>query len=255
MTPQFVQADDGCQLAFYIQGQGEPLVLLSGQAQDHSVWHTNLPYLSAHFQVILLDYRGTGASDKPKTPAYSLPGFAADVVRVLQHLNLNQAHIYGLSMGGRVAQLLGIHYSTYVKSLILGATTPGKQGIARDAQANTWLQSGDINNIAALMYSADFAQAHPKLLIPCPTPAYARRLHYLASEAHDVFNALKQITAPTLILHGTEDRINPTANAYLMAEQIANAQLCLLEKAQHGYIDEYAEQSCYYLVKFIQNLP
>ena len=255
MTPQFIQAADGCQLAFYVQGQGEPLVLLSGQAQDHSIWRLSLPFLSAHFQVILVDYRGTGASDKPKTPAYSLLDFATDIIQVLHHLKLSQAHIYGLSMGGRVAQLLGIHYPTYVKSLILGATTPGKQGIARDAQANAWLQAGDIKHMVALMYSADFAQAHPDLIAPCPTPAYARRLHYLASEAHDALQDLKHIYAPSLILHGTDDRINPTANAYLMAEQLPNAQLCLLENAKHGYIDEYAEQACQLIVKFIQNLP
>lgn len=253
MSPQFIEATDGCQLAFYVQGQGEPLVLLSGQAQDHSIWRMSLPYLSTHFQVILIDYRGTGASDKPKTPVYSLLGFAADIIQVLQHLKLSQAHIYGLSMGGRVAQLLAIHYPTYVKSLILGATTPGKNGVARDTQANTWLQSGDIKQIAALLYSADFAQAHPDLLIPCPTPAYARRMHYLASETHDALQDLKHINIPTLILHGTDDRINPTANAYLMADHLPNAQLYLIEQAKHGYVDEYAAQANQRIIKFIQS--
>ena len=62
------------------------------------------PHCRPYHRVIVLDYRGTGQSDKPNEPAYSTRGFAQDAVAVLELLGIERAHAYGVSMGGRVAQ-------------------------------------------------------------------------------------------------------------------------------------------------------
>lgn len=243
---------DGVCLAYDSQGQGEPLVLLSGQGQDRAMWDFPLPFLTAYFRVIRLDYRGTGLSDKPRDKTYSTSQFAEDVIELLDALRIKRAHIYGISLGGRVAQWLGIDFPERIGALVLGATTPGKQGVGREAQVNRWLQLGDIQHIARLQYSAEFAAAHPELLVPASTPPFARQLHYQASEQHDTLHLLKRIQAPTLILHGSDDRINPTANAWLMAEHITHAQVHIIQGARHGYMHEFAQESCAVVIQFLQ---
>lgn len=240
----FAVALDGTRLDFEVSGDGKPLLLLSGQGQARHMWRLAAPLLARQFQVICMDYRGTGASDKPQKPAYSTRGFAADAIAVLDALGIAKAAVYGISMGGRVCQWLGIDYPERISTLVLGATTPGKHGIPRDAEANAWLQTGDIARITPLLYSAEFAATHPECLEPAPTPAFARRLHYLASEAHDTWELLPQITAPTLIVHGDADRINPPENARLLAARIPHAHLQWIEGGRHGYVDEHLQEAC-----------
>ena len=240
----FAVALDGTRLAFEVSGTGKPLLLLSGQGQDRHMWRLAAPLLARQFQVICMDYRGTGTSDKPQQPAYSTRGFAADAIAVLDALGIAKAAMYGISMGGRVCQWLGIDYPERISALVLGATTPGKHGVPRDAEANAWLQTGDIARITPLLYSAAFAATHPECLEPAPTPAFARRLHYLASEAHDTWELLPQITAPTLILHGDADRINPPENARLLATHIPHAHLHWIKDGRHGYVDEHLQAAC-----------
>jgi pimeloyl-ACP methyl ester carboxylesterase len=71
-----------------------------------------------------------------------------------------------------------------------------------------------------------------------PLPPDARRLHYQASQAHDAWDALNQIKAPTLVIHGGDDEVNPAANAHLLAQRIAGAQLHLIPGGRHGYFEE-----------------
>lgn len=238
-------------ISYEVHGQGEPLLLLSGQGQDCSMWNRVLPCLAQHFQVIRFDYRGTGESDKPLEPAYTTRLFAQDAIQVLDALAIQKAHIFGYSMGGRVAQWLAIGYPERVKSLIMGATTIGKRGIPRETEAQQWLMSGNVERVTTLQYSPAFASAHPELLVPSKTLPRFRQLHFKASEAHDSLDELHKIQVPTLILHGSDDRINPTANAYLMAQHIPQAKVKIIQGGRHGLIDEYAEEVCRLVSDFI----
>ena len=88
-----------------------------------------------------------------------------------------------------------------------------------------------------------------------PIPEYAQRLHYLASEDHDTWDLLPTISAPTLVIHGSEDVVNPTANAYLLAERIPNAELSIVEGGRHGYFIEFREEASRVVKEFLARHP
>ncbi|UWE10799.1 alpha/beta fold hydrolase [Actinacidiphila bryophytorum] len=238
----YARAHDGTLLAYQQQGSGRPLVLLAGQACDHTWWDRVRADFHGTRSTLTTDLRGTGASGKPDVP-YSTPGFADDVVAVLDHLGIERADVYGTSMGGRVAQWVAARHPDRVRRLVLGCTSPGgPHAVERSADVRRTLAGPDAQAaLADMMYTPAWRAAHPG---PHPTlgdpamPAYARRLHLRASNAHDAWDALPGITAPTLVLHGEDDVLNPAANAALLAARIPGARLHLLPGARHAYFDE-----------------
>ena len=101
---------NGIQLHYDIQGQGQPLLLIMGLGAPAANW--DQPFVEAMtrtHQVITYDNRGTGQSDKPDED-YSIALFASDAVGLLDELQLPKAHVFGISMGGMIAQELAIHY-------------------------------------------------------------------------------------------------------------------------------------------------
>ncbi|QBD75432.1 alpha/beta fold hydrolase [Ktedonosporobacter rubrisoli] len=262
----FVTVPDGTRLYYEVSGQGEPLLLVNGQGMDHTSWKELRTDFTERYQVIIVDHRGTGLSDKPAEPAYTTRGLAQDMIAVLDHLGIARAHVYGFSLGGRISQWLGINYSQRVGALVLGATSPGSaHGIARSAEVEAlWSNPpGDpqeaLQKIAALFFSPAWAAANRETVRASfgnmPIPEYARKLISQASEAHDAWESLPQITAPTLILHGSADMLNPTGNASLPAERILNAELSILEGARHGYLVEFRQEASNIVNAFLARHP
>lgn len=112
---------DGFSLYYEIYGEGTPLLLISGLGSDSSSWLGVAKGLSEYFQTIIFDNRGSGRSDKaPK--GCSIGQMADDVVKLLDSLGIERAHIIGHSMGGYIAQELAIRHPERVNKLILEAT-------------------------------------------------------------------------------------------------------------------------------------
>jgi hypothetical protein len=114
---------NGVKIAYFIQGKGEPVVLIHGWLSSAGI-NWALPgiseLLAKDFQVIALDVRGHGLSDKPmKEDAYG-PELVEDVVRLLDHLEIKKAHIVGYSMGGIIAGNFVVKHPDRVRSLTLG---------------------------------------------------------------------------------------------------------------------------------------
>src|SRR5258708_26432054 len=80
--------------------------------------------LSRRFQTIVYDNRGTGQSDKPSIP-YSLTMFASDAIALLDALKIERSHVFGVSMGGMIAQELALAHPSRLQTLTLGCTTCG----------------------------------------------------------------------------------------------------------------------------------
>src|SRR5437660_9670044 len=105
-------------------GEGEPLLLIMGLGATHEYWQRLTPVLSSRFRTILFDNRGVGLSAVPPGP-YAMSEMADDAAEVLDAAGVASAHVFGISMGGMIAQELALGYQARVRSLILGCTSPG----------------------------------------------------------------------------------------------------------------------------------
>ncbi|GHJ39301.1 alpha/beta fold hydrolase [Streptomyces sp. TS71-3] len=253
------RAADGAALHYEVHGAGRPLVLLSGQANDLHWWDAVRDDFAAEFATVVLDYRGTGGSDRPDTDTYSTPGFARDVLAVLDHAGIERAHVYGTSMGGRVAQWIAADHPERVDRLVLGCTSPGApHGVERGPDIRRALAQPDAaaarRVLLELMYTPDWLAVHqgPFHTLGDPTmPGHARGRHLRASARHDAWDALPRIVAPTLVVHGTDDTFNPAANAPLIAGRVPGARLHLVPGARHAYFEEFAKVATPPVLEFL----
>jgi pimeloyl-ACP methyl ester carboxylesterase len=259
----FATASDGTRLAYEVIGAGPPLLLVSGQANDRSIWNGLREAFADRYRVVTFDHRGTGDSDKPEAPPYTTRGFAGDAIAVLDELGIERAHAYGVSMGGRIGQWLGIAYPERLGALILGCTTPGNaHGVRRSPHVDPALLSGDPQRMLPYLASLEWAAANQAFLTTWaawlrahPVPPYARQLHFAASEGHDAWDQLPQITAPTLVIHGSADEMNVVANARLLAERIPGAELHIIDGARHVYFWDHAEEANRVVGEFLARHP
>jgi 3-oxoadipate enol-lactonase len=165
----FVQTN-GIKLYYELHGNGEPLVLIPGIGYDGWMWHKMIPGLDDHFQVISIDNRGAGQSDKPAGP-YTAQILAADIVGMLDDFGIAKAHILGHSMGGFIAQALAIDYPERVDRLILSATNfggPRHVPISAEAMAVLTDVSGDpiarLRRGIVISCAPGFAEANPEFV-------------------------------------------------------------------------------------------
>jgi 3-oxoadipate enol-lactonase len=246
----FTRTADDVDLYYEVHGTGEQtLLLLAGQANTHHWWDTARPDFDDAFRTVTMDYRGTGRSGKPDTDTYSTRRFAADALTVLDDLGADRAHVYGTSMGGRVAQWIAAEHPERVGRLVLGCTSPGaSHGVEGSVRVRRSLAQPDRQAahraLLELMYSPAWLATHPgpyDTLGDPDMPPHARRGHLRASAHHDSWDVLPRITAPTLVVHGTDDVFNPTENAPLLAERIPNARLHLIPGARHAYFEEHRD--------------
>jgi 3-oxoadipate enol-lactonase len=117
----YVQVND-IQMYYEIHGDGEPLVLIVGLGTDISEWDGIIRWLAQTYKVLAFDNRGAGRTDKPDT-RYSIEMMAHDTAGLMQTLGIQQAHILGISMGGRIALALSLRYPESVKKLVLVSTS------------------------------------------------------------------------------------------------------------------------------------
>ena len=234
-------------IPFDVVGDGEPLLLLAGQANSRHWWDPVRDDLAARHRTVALDALGTGASTPPDGAEYSTRRFAEDAVAVLDAAGIDRAHVYGTSMGGKVAQWLAIDHPDRVGALVLGCTTPGGPLALVAGREVVGPLAGPTaaarRALAELMVTPPWLDRHPggaDAVLGDPTMTQAaRRGHRIASARHDASAALGRIGAPTLVLHGTDDAFCPTGNADLLVAGIAGAALQLFEGARHAYFLEH----------------
>ncbi|NYD77869.1 alpha/beta fold hydrolase [Arthrobacter cupressi] len=231
-------APDGAELLWSEAGDGEPLLLLAGQTTGMAGWGPTADALAGHFRVIRYDHRGVGGSSKGRPERYTTRLLAADAAAVLDAAGVGSAHVYGHSMGGRIAQWLAIDHPERVRALVLAGTSGGRRsGAEVDARAFEILLSGDPELMAPLFFDPAWTREHPdavRSFFGTKASAWAKARHFQASRAHDAWDSLGTIHAPTLILHGTEDVLTPLADAVLLHRGIRRSTLVKVPGARHG---------------------
>ncbi len=244
----YARADD-VSIHYDVRGSGdETVLLLAGQSNNHHWWDSVRADFAASFRTVALDWRGTGDSDKPDDDSYSIGQFAADATAVLDDAGVERAHIYGTSMGGRVAQVLAGEHADRVDRLVLGCTSPGdRHGVRRKGDVNVALTQRDGEAVRRalleLMYTPGWLETHagPFHTIGDPgMPAHARAGHLKASRRHDGWGLLPHIAAPTLVLHGSDDELSPVQNARVIADRMPDARVETIDGARHAYFEEFA---------------
>ncbi|WP_284985864.1 alpha/beta fold hydrolase [Arthrobacter sp. fls2-241-R2A-172] len=236
----FAEAPDGTGLAWTSEGEGEPLLLIAGQATAMDGWGPTAELLSRFYRVIRFDHRGIGRSGRGDADRYTTRLLAEDAAAVLSAAGADNAHVYGHSMGGRVGQWLAIDHPETVRTLILAATSGGKwpdPATQPERAALEALVGGDMSRLEPLFFDADWVQRNPDAthaFFNSPASAWAKARHFRASRDHDAWSALGSIKAPTLILHGTVDRLTPLPNALLLRRHIPRSVLVRVPGAGHG---------------------
>jgi pimeloyl-ACP methyl ester carboxylesterase len=252
-------------IRYEIQGLGEPLLLIMGYRGSGYMWGDELlAPLSRYFQVITFDNRGTGGSDKPNS-VYTLPMMAGDAAGLLRHLGISRAHVFGVSMGGMIAQELALHYPRQIDRLILGCTNCGGPHavLAPMHVLETLLVPPDMPREEAIrrqwpvMFSPDFVKHNPDVLdrltarsLEHPTPLYSAIRQAMAVQRFNTYGRLGQIVAPTLVVAGSADQIVPYENSFLLAHRIHRATLEILPGAGHAFFWEQPSEVVELLSEF-----
>ena len=249
------------------RGTGEPLLCITGFTISSAVFDPVLHLYTPRFDCITYDNRGSGRSEAPLRPA-SMPELAHEAVRLLDALGVESAHVYGLSMGGMIAQELAIRFPERVRGLVLGCSTPGGPRAVRPALRElAALGAASVRTLrepgrpwlGALLFSPEFRAEQPERVRALlrhfaahRAPPHGAASHWWASVYHDTVSRLHRIQAPTLVLHGERDAIAPLANARLLAQLIPDAELAIVTAAGHAYALERPEASLALLTQWLE---
>jgi pimeloyl-ACP methyl ester carboxylesterase len=253
-------------LEYYTEGSGPPLLLVMGWAGSaHSWGQPFLDELTKHFMVTWLSNRGTGESDKPQEQT-TIRMMADDAVALLDALGIGRTHVVGISMGGMIAQEIAINYPERVNGLVLGCTSVGApKAIAAD-QATMQAMTFEPNMTPVEMIrrswyalvSDDFVASHNDFLeemlqsfLRWPTPLDTIMKQVVAIAGFSTVGRGKDITAPTLVLHGDIDRLMPPANGDNVHTEIPGSQLHRVEGVGHMFFWEKPEESAQVIRQFL----
>lgn len=258
--------NDGAKIYWDEQGQGEPLLLIMGLGYPSYAWYRTRPVLAERYRTIAFDNRGVGQSDRPAGP-YPIALMASDAAAVLDAAGVESAHVFGISMGGMIAQEFTLQYPRRVRSLILGCTAAGgpyavraepevtqmvmaRATMTREEAAKAALPFIYHPNTPQQLIEQDMKVREP--WFPHPEGYSAQLQGILAWEAYSRIN---QIAVPTLVIHGESDRLVPAGNSKLIAEKIPGARLVLLPHASHIFTTDQYEAAHQAIVEFLASQP
>ncbi len=254
---------------FETVGEGTPLLMVMGLGGSLRSWsEAQIERLTTRHRVILFDNRGAGLSDKPPAP-YTMPQFAADAVGLLDALEIDRAHVYGVSMGGMIAQHIALDYPARVRKLVLGCTVAGGEHVVRTppealkilTAETTGDRAADIRRGWQIMYPPEFIAANREMLearlqreleLPeQPRFAYEAQLGAIIA-THDTFDRLPALKMPVLLQTGEKDALVPPGNTDIIAGQIPHARVIRYPDAGHGYFIQLPEQSADDILAFLE---
>ena len=238
------------------KGNGKPLILIHGIFSSSFVWRKNIDELAKHFDVIALDLKGYGYSDKPADGRYGRGDFRQVVLDFMDAIKVNKAVLVGHSWGGGIAMDLALHHPDRVEKLILLDST----GYPPESSFVEWLLR--VPSVGRLILAAcdkgTFARILKKGVFFDPDlateeevegwmrPYYVRGATQAALELRnyhfDMAEEIRNISQPTLIIWGKEDKALPAEMAERFRQDIKNSVLQIIPNCGHNPQEEKPEE-------------
>ena len=234
---------NGLDIAYDRAGDGPPLVLVHGAAEDARTWAPQLAALSDELTVVAWDEPGAGrSSDLPAD--FGLPDFAGCLAALIEALALGPAHVAGLSWGGTVVLELYRRHPALVRTLILIDTYAGWKGSLPAEEVRS--RADGARQMLALK-GEEFDPTLPGLFAADPPPAVVALLEEVAASVRpesmrtvlelmaeaDLRDVLPQIAVPTLLIWGEQDERSPLGVARQFERAISDAQLVVIPRCGH----------------------
>lgn len=231
----------GINLTYEEHGTGEPLVLLHGLTGNRHMFDDEVGIFKKYFRTIVLDARGHGESEKPAS--YTMQDHVNDVLRLLDHLEIEETFIIGMSMGSYIAQGVAIASPERVKRLILVATK--SQGKTSSVEA---LFAKYPEELEGLDFSEKMLKVSPYIFhdlvavgkwnnnASAKSPVLTAKEIKIANQSlkgFDFRDDLYRITAETLVISGDYDGLNPPEVGRETARLIPNATFVEFKLSGH----------------------
>jgi 3-oxoadipate enol-lactonase len=248
-------ASDGVRLAYWINDFTDPwkpaptLLLLHaamGSAKRYYAW---VPALARHYRVVRMDLRGHGGSEIPPADRpLTLVRVVADVIELMDHLGLSNAHIVGNSAGGYLGQQLAMQHGARVRSLMLFGSTPG----LKNSQAPSWIPQIERKGLRGFLAETiaerlPLAEVDPGLVdwfldeAARNDPAYIGRFVLLMA-SYDWSGELGRIRCPTLVVVPGAEPIGSTANYEPFRRLVADVEMRVYDGAPHNICDAFPDR-------------
>lgn len=271
---KFAEVND-VKLAYYIRGEGEPLLLINGFMSTMSMWDpVMVAELAKTHQLILFDNRGVGMSTDTKANNTTIPQMADDAAALIKALGFEKANVLSWSMGARIGQQLLIRHPDVVDKMILCAANPGgkyEDAAAPDVEGK--LNNPDLPNDEKLALTfTDNAEgkkaekdAIARLKAAVTTGIFPddfktveetverqdRTRTTLWKADNSNFEDLKNVKVPVLVADGREDAVDPPKNSLMIANQIPFAWLAFFEGG-HSFVFQSSIQLSATVNAFLQ---
>jgi 3-oxoadipate enol-lactonase len=234
---------EGITLHYNLEGtkDGVPIVFINSLGTDLRIWDEVVTHLSDRFRLLRFDQRGHGLSDAPQGP-YSLNNFTEDLAGLMAHLRIDKAVLVGNSVGGMVAMDFAVRYPQRVSALVLCDTA------AKIGNSDYWhdrikaLRESGIAPLADVILSRWFSPAfaarrsadyrgYANMLIRAPLAGYIATCEAIRDA--DLRETVKTLTAKTLVLCGSEDKVTPPDIVREFAESLPRTRFELVAEAGH----------------------
>ena len=261
----YARSGDGIRLHYEVLGRaGAPAILMiQGLGADKHGWDMQRFPLSLKYRVIALDNRGAGRSDKP-FGHYTLEQMADDAIAVLDDVGVERAHVVGASMGGAIAQIVGLKYPHRVNSLTLACTACRNHPWRREL-LQSWATTASERGMGVMAREAARWVIGPRSfrrLLPAfgwlgplamgrTSHAFVAQVRAILDVDESVSEQLEQVDIPTLVMVGNQDILTPRGDSEEIADRMPNAELVVISGAAHGFMVEHASTFNRVLMEFL----
>lgn len=258
-------------LEYYVDGSGPALLLVQGFTGRAQSWsQTLISELARDFTTIRFSHAGIGLSEAPKN-APTMQSMAGDAAALLTALGREKAHVFGISMGGVIAQQMAIHHPERVLGLVLGCTSCGTtrgptadpevlkalmdpSGTIEERTRRSWpyvMAAGWENNPDAVQA----AEAELAETLEHPIPPALLIQHLVAMQQTDSYEQLPSLRMPALVLHGDADQLVNPQHGKVIAERIPGAELRIIPDTGHLFFNEQPRETVRILREFLARVP